>query len=94
MNKIAPWLLLCLTISLCAITVVGNHGLLELLKMLKEIKVLEVKNSELESEIIQLRNKKFAINHSDPTLEKSAREELGLSKPGEIIYIFPRSVTE
>lgn len=94
MSKITSWILFGLALSLCVITVLGKHGLVELYQLTRESRLLETKNLELESEIIELRNTKFALEHSDVELEKHAREELGLSKPGEIIYIFPQTNEE
>lgn len=91
MNKFVPTILLLLALTLLFFTVAGDHGLLHLKQLTEEQKELEQKNRELESEIASLQNKVYGIRHDPAYLEKSAREQLGLSKPGEIIYIFPQS---
>ena len=44
-----------------------------------EIRHLEEENARLEAEIENLRDSSFAV-------ERIAREDLGMSKPGEIVY--------
>ncbi len=44
-----------------------------------EIRQLEEENARLEAEIENLRDSSFAV-------ERIAREDLGMSKPGEIVY--------
>ena len=70
-------------------TVAGNHGLLQLLQLSDEIERMALNNRSLKSDILELKNDIYAATVSDNFLERSAREELGLSKPGEIVYIFP-----
>ena len=48
----------------------------------KEIAELEERNARLRTEVESLRSSNFAV-------EKIAREDLGLSRPGEIVYILP-----
>ena len=48
-----------------------------------EIKRLEAENDRLRREIESARNSTFAI-------EKIAREDLGMSKRGEVVYMLPK----
>ena len=48
-----------------------------------EIAVLEAENAKLEAEIESLQKSSFAV-------ERIAREDLGMSKPGEIVYMLPK----
>ncbi len=72
-------------------TVAGSHGLLHLQKINNELALLDQKNRELESEILDLENKVYGIKTSRFELEKSVRQELGYARPGEIVYITPQS---
>ncbi len=47
-----------------------------------EIRQLEEENARLEAEIENLRESNFAV-------ERIAREDLGMSKPGELVYRYP-----
>lgn len=91
MNKLSSFLIILLALVLILITIAGNHGLLHLKRINQELEELERQNNRLESEIITLENRIFGIQQSKFTLEKKAREKLGLSKPGEIVYIFPET---
>ncbi len=91
MNKISQVIIIAVSLILALFTLTGNHGLLRLLKINREISKLAAQNSILESEIVDTKNKIFALSSSDFVLEKNAREQLGLAKPGEIVYIFSQS---
>jgi cell division protein FtsB len=75
-------------------TLFGSNGLLQLNRMDQEYRALERKNLAIESEIRGLENRIYALEKDTHFLEASSREQLGLSKAGEIVYIFndaPRS---
>lgn len=88
MNRVTSWLLLLLAIACSFFAVAGNQGLLHLNQLNKEMAELERQNRHIESEITELHNNIYAVEKSDEVLESAAREDLGLSKPGEIVYIF------
>lgn len=48
-----------------------------------EIQRLQVENQRLAAEIESLKNSTFAV-------ERIAREDLSMSKPGEVVYMLPR----
>jgi cell division protein FtsB len=89
-----PWLTLVLILSslfllaMMALTVWGDRGLLamwrtqgELERLVREIEMVEQKNATLSREVQRLRSDLGYI-------EKIAREELGLVRPGEIVFEF------
>ena len=89
-----PWLTLVLIVSslfllaMMALTVWGDRGLLamwrmqhELDRLVREIEIVEQKNATLAREVQRLRGDLSYI-------EKIAREELGLVRPGEIVFEF------
>jgi cell division protein FtsL len=55
-------------------------------KLETDIEVLRKENERLEREIASLKSSTFIV-------EKIAREDLGMSKDGEIIYMLPRDET-
>jgi cell division protein FtsB len=91
-----PWLSVVLMVSglflvmMMGLTVWGDRGLLamwrkhhELDVLAREIETIEQENAVLTSEMQRLRK--------DPQyIEKIAREELGLVRPGEIVFEFPK----
>ena len=89
-----PWLTLVLTgsslflLAMMALTVWGDRGLLamwrtqgELERLVREIEIVEQKNATLSREVQRLRSDRGYI-------EKIAREELGLVRPGETVFEF------
>ena len=89
MGKLSTITLVCITLLLLFITIFGNYGLTQLTTLNSQVEKMRSKNEQLEAEIVQLENKIHATEFSTSELEKNAREQLGLSKPGEIVYIFP-----
>lgn len=90
-----PWLTVVLMTSslfllaMMAFTVWGDRGLLslwrtqrDLERLVREIEIIEQKNATLAHEAQRLRTDLGYI-------EKIAREELGLVRPGEIVLEFP-----
>jgi cell division protein FtsB len=87
-----PWLTLVLIgsslflFAMMAFTVWGDRGLLamwhtqhDLERLVREIEIVEQKNATLAREVQRLRSDLVYI-------EKIAREELGLVRPGEIVF--------
>lgn len=93
-NKITALLLICTSIVLLFFTIVGKKGVLHLQHVNQELEVLEDKDRKLQKEINKVKNKIYAIKHSDDVLEQTSREHLGLSKPGEIVYIIRKESPE
>lgn len=81
--------IIVLALVLAVFTVIGDHGLIKLATVNAELRDIEDKNRTIESNIADLKSKIFAVQNHDLTLEKKAREELGLARKGEVIYIFP-----
>lgn len=89
MRRVTSFLLLALSGILLFFAVTGPHGLLHLRAVDREIEQMAEKNRELDREILSLQNQIYGVQRSDQVLEEHAREQLGLSKPGEIVYILP-----
>src|SRR5919202_6447882 len=89
-----PWLTLALIgsslflLAMMALTVWGDRGLQamwrtqhDLERLVREIEIVEQKNATLVREVQRLRSDLGYI-------EKIAREELGMVRPGEIVFEF------
>jgi len=77
-----------LTAYLLLVAVFGEQGLLKVRQLDREKTELEERVAALDAETAVLRSEVRGIQ-SDPFLyEKAAREQLGLVKPGEIVYDF------
>ena len=68
----------------------GNRGLWNLYQLNQEHGVLESEIGRLRIEIDRFQKDYSSFGKSDPALEKVAREELNLIKPGELVFRFSR----
>ena len=102
-QRLILYIFCVLLISLSLFTAFGERGLLHLWRLWGEQKKLNETNFLLQKENEILRERIYQLRHDDLYLEKIAREDLGLVRPGEIIYRFasaeskknrPRAVTE
>ena len=91
MGKLTSLLIVGMGILILGITVVGNRGVLHLAQIDREIHGLESENQRLRSSISDMKNRIYAVQNDPLTIERQAREELGLSRKDEIIYVFPES---
>lgn len=81
--------LLFLILTLSLFTVFGERGALHLWRLREDKRKLDENNFLLQKENERLRERTSRLRHDDLYLEKIAREELNLVRPGEIIYRFP-----
>src|SRR5262245_52998117 len=82
------YLFSALIILLALITVVGERGVLHLWRLRGEKNRLDEQNFHLQKENEALRQRVYRIGNDNAYLEKLAREELNLVRPGEIVYRF------
>ncbi|MEK7335658.1 MAG: septum formation initiator family protein [Candidatus Binatota bacterium] len=75
--------------TLSLFTTFGERGLLHLWRLWGERRELSETNFLLQKENELLRERIYRLRHDDLYLEKIAREDLGLVRPGEIVYRFP-----
>ena len=74
--------------------VFGEWGLVHYRRLVEERRVLEERSQALQRENELLRDKIYRIRKDDRYLEKLAREEFGLAREGETIYLFPAAGVE
>jgi cell division protein FtsB len=85
------WIVLGVLLVLAVMAIFGDNGVLALRRLrgevdllVREVRTLEVQNERLSRAISELQD--------DPgVIERIAREELGLVRPGERVLRFPRS---
>jgi cell division protein FtsB len=77
-----------LIILLSLVTIVGERCALHLWRLRGEKSRLDEQNYRLQKENEALRRRVYSIRNDDDYLEKVAREELNLARPGEIVYRF------
>lgn len=89
MNRVTSIILVLLSALLFLLSMAGNHGFIHLRQLRTEAELLREKDDQLSREIAETTNKIYGAKNSDDVLEQHAREELGLAKPNEVVYIFP-----
>jgi cell division protein FtsB len=83
--------LVALILVLSAYSVVGERGAFHLWRLRAEKITLDEQNYRTQRENEALRQRIARLRHDDSYLEKIAREELNLVRPGEVIYRFASS---
>ncbi|MFQ5683424.1 MAG: septum formation initiator family protein [Candidatus Binatia bacterium] len=81
-------------ILLSLFTIFGERGGLHLWQLWAEKKSLEETNFLLEKENRNFRERIYRLRHDDQYLEKIAREDLSLVRPGDVIYRFSSTESE
>lgn len=76
------------TTVLVGVILFGSRGLLHLRTLTAEQEELGHRIALLLHENEQLRNRIHRLRTDDRTLERLAREQLGFTRPGEVIYRF------
>ena len=87
-SKLVPWLLVLLAVITGAFVVFGEEALGRLRTLRDTIAVQRERNQELQQVVDELRGRVAGLQHDDRVLEKAARNELGMAKPNEYIFIF------
>ncbi len=82
------YLIGALIVLLSLVTLVGERGALHLWRLRGEKVRLDEQNYRLQKENESLRQRVQGIRNDDDYLEKLAREELNMTRPGEIVYRF------
>lgn len=78
----------CLFLYLAGAIVFGERGLLKYIKLQKTKAQLKTEITSLEAENNRLRAEVKALKEDPYYIEKHAREEFGLARPGEYIFQF------
>ena len=80
-------LLVFVTLVLVIDALVGEKGLLESMRARRQYEQLERSVEDLKRENARLREQTRLLNEDPAAIESLAREELGLMRPGEIVFI-------
>jgi len=89
--KIALGVFGLLTVAMLLLAVFNDKGLIEVHAQAKKLSVVESEISTLDNENKQLTTDIQNLRSDAGTIEKFAREELKLVKPGEIILVTPEN---
>jgi cell division protein FtsB len=91
MNQQRKWGMLIVVLLVFYLLLSGNRGLWNLYKLHSEKQSLIEKNTQLQSDIDHYQAEYKTYSKDNSAVEKQAREELNLVKPGEIVYKFGKT---
>jgi len=91
LRQYGPALLGLLVLVLVVHDIFGTHGYLAMRRTQQEIKKVNADLDQLNKENLQLEQEVKELKTDPHKIEKIARDELGLAKPGEVIIKIPRS---
>jgi cell division protein FtsB len=80
-----------LTFAVLLLAVFNDKGLLEVHAQAKKLSSIEADIGKLDAENRQLTSDIQSLRSDPSTIEKFAREELKLVKPGEIVLVTPEN---
>jgi cell division protein FtsB len=82
----ATWFLVAGFILLALQDIFGAHGLVAMRRSEKEAAAVQKEIQQLNEENQQLQNRVQSLKTDPATIERIAREEMGLARPGEYIF--------
>ena len=85
--KVAAGVLGLLTIALLLLAVFNEKGALQVHTKAQQLETMQTDITRIETENQQLADEIKALRHDPTTIERLAREELKLVKPGEIVLV-------
>ena len=80
-----------LTVAMLLLAIFNDKGALQVRAQSQKLSTLESEIKKLESENKQLTDEIQALRSDPATIEKFAREELKLVKPGEVVLVAPEN---
>jgi cell division protein FtsB len=87
----AGWIVIGVLLALAVTAVFGDGGVLALRRLRGEVAALRQAVEALEAENARLTQAIAELRDDPAVIERIAREELGLVRPGERVLRFPRS---
>lgn len=79
-----------LTVGVLVLTVFSDKGLLQVHAQSEKLAAIETEVAGIDAENKQLTKEIQALRTDPSTIEKLAREELKLVKPGEVVLVTPQ----
>ena len=90
MNRLSALLILSFAIVMGFFAINGKQGVKELVRLKHEAALLESEKQRLQEEIVAQQQNIQRARTDSSFLEKKAREELGLARQGEVVYLLPK----
>jgi cell division protein FtsB len=83
-------LIILLFVLLAVHDIFGHHGLIAMRQSQKQAKQIRQEIQRLDDENRELQEKVKALKTDPRAIERIARDDLGLAKPGELIFKLPQ----
>jgi cell division protein FtsL len=83
------WFFACGLALLLLQDIFGTHGVLAMRRSQKEAAAIQKEINQLNEENRQLQDRVKALKTDPAEIERIAREEMGLARPGEVIFKIP-----
>ncbi len=80
------WASVFIALLLAAASAMAEGGFRRYLRLSQDVKSLKERNQRLGDDNARMRREVEALRDDPRALERAAREELGLVKPGEIVF--------
>jgi len=87
--RIALVVCICLTVAIVLLAVFKDKGWLDVRARAKHLTAVELQIRDMEAENQRLTGEIQALRTDPAAIEKIAREQLKLVKPGEVVLILP-----
>lgn len=85
------WIVAVVLLALVLAALLGDNGVIQLWRLQGEVESLHREVQALEAENERLARAIAELRHDPAVIERLAREELGLVRPGERVLRFPRT---
>ena len=89
LRRNASWFLVAGLALLLLQDIFGTHGVLAMRRAQKEAESVQKEIDQINQENQQLQDRVKALKTDPQAIERIAREEMGLAKPGEYIFKLP-----
>lgn len=89
-DKILMWIAAMLGLALVALGVFGNNGIITYTQLRRSYNDMQIRIEKLDRENEKMAGEIELLKNDPEYIEHIAREELGMIKPGEILYRMQR----
>ncbi len=86
--RYAPIVLFLLALLVVATSLISDQGIREIKRLERALVIQRDENANLSHKVSRTREELKSIMSSDRGLERASREELGLVRPNEKIFVF------
>ncbi|MBN8548582.1 MAG: septum formation initiator family protein [Deltaproteobacteria bacterium] len=91
MKCLAPGIILFCALVAALFSLFGDDSYGRMQSLEKSLAAQQQKNSELNAHVSTLKRDVYGLQHDNRVLEKAARNELGMARPDEMIFIFDKA---